>query len=96
MGSGAAVELDQASSENPLGQRASTKAFRRGIRASAKVLSKASRSLRSMKKASSSHSKVIRVRREDWEADNSEAQAFLKSACEQERQLEEEGLIQGP
>jgi hypothetical protein len=38
---------------------------------------------------------VIRVRREDWEAENPEAQAFLKSAVEQEKRLRDQGLIRG-
>ncbi len=39
---------------------------------------------------------VIRVERADWEAANPKAQAFLKSALEQEDRLRNQGSICGP
>lgn len=94
MGTEATVKLSQRSSERPLDRgKAPNGFFRRSRQRIADFLVRATESAKPSKKRRSSRGRVIKVDRDDWESENPEAQAFLKSAFEQEPRLENEGLI---
>ena len=89
------MELGHGSSATPLDQGTSTSAFRRGLSATARVLARVTRSAKSANQTPPSSDAAVGIDPEDWEHGNPTAQAFLRSAMEQEKRLKKEGRIHG-